>query len=208
MKDYIALAVVFVLHLVGLFGLNSNYREIFEALTALNLLLAFVAVYIFHEGNRQARFYFFITAFSCGMLVEIIGVQSGFPFGDYYYTKLLSISFMDVPLIIGVNWFILSYGLIALFNNVVPRANSWLKSAVAAMSMTFMDVLIEPFAIKHKLWVWVDNSVPFENYLSWFFISFVLFKIGFVILPEERNKVAVGVVCIFFAFFSSNILLN
>ena len=203
-----AIAVVLILHLVGLFGLRSAYVANFEALTPLNLLITFLILYTFHEGSRKKQFYFFLLAFSVGMIAEILGVQTGFPFGTYHYTKLLSISILGVPLLIGANWFMLSYGLIALLNRLLDKASLLLKSTLAAFFMTFMDVLIEPFAIKHSLWVWSNNQVPFENYFSWFIISFFLFIWGFKILPTEKNNVAISVLCILIGFFGLNILLN
>ena len=203
-----AIILVLILHLVGLIGLKSAYVANFEALTPLNLLITFILAYVFHEGSRQKQFYFFLLAFSVGMIVEILGVQTGFPFGDYQYTKILIVSILGVPLMIGINWFMLSYGLIALFNRFMESANLFVKSALAAASMTFMDVLIEPFAIQHGLWVWSNIQVPFENYLSWFVISFLLFIFGFKILPKEKNIVAIAVIFIFFAFFGLNLFMN
>jgi len=205
--SYSAIAIILILHVVGLFGLKSVYVASFEALTPLNLLVAFLLIYAFHEGSRLKQFYFFLLAFSTGMIAEIIGVQTGFLFGDYHYTKLLSSAILGVPLLIGVNWFILSYGLVALFNSVLVKGNLIVKSLIAAVAMTLLDVLIEPFAIQHGLWVWLNNQVPFENYLSWFIISFFLFIFGFKILPEEKNKVAIAVIYIFLGFFGLNILL-
>ena len=207
-KAYIAIAVVFILHMVGFFGLQSSFRHYFESLTPLNLLIAFALIFYFHQGARDKQLYFFAIAFSLGMIVEIIGVKTGFPFGTYYYTEILSLSFMGVPLMIGVNWFLLSYGILAGLNHFLPKAHYLLKVAIAAFSMTLMDMLIEPFAIRHQLWVWASDEVPLANYISWFLISFVLFLFAFKILPEEKNKVAWAVIIIFLAFFGLNNLFN
>ncbi len=113
-----------------------------------------------------------------------------------------------MPLIIGVNWFILSYGIISLLNTQIKNYHYLLKSAIAALMMTSIDVLIEPFAIRYGLWVWESTSVPLANYLAWFVISFCLFLLGFKLLNKEKNFVAIYTVFIFVIFFALNNLLN
>lgn len=204
--ELIAITIVAILHFVGIIGLQSSYASYFERLTPLNLLIAFLLVYYFHEGSRLRQCYFFILAFLVGLGVEIIGVQTGFPFGSYYYTDLLGPAVFGVPLMIGINWFILSYGLIALINKLLPQGQLLLKSIIGAFLMTLIDVFIEPFAIHHGLWVWADTEVPFANYVAWFLISLTLFIFGFKVLPKEKNKVALSVYLIFLVFFMINLL--
>ena len=203
----LAIAVIAILHFVGFFGLQSSYKESFAALTPLNLLIAFLLLLPFQEGGYKKLFSFFAVAFSIGMLVEIIGVHTGFPFGTYTYTQLLSLQLFKVPILIGINWFILAYGIVSLLNKYLMRLNYWLKCILAALIMTGMDFLIEPFAIEHMLWIWESTSVPLANYLAWFVISFVLFAFGFKIYEKAVNLVAMSTVLIFIIFFGLNFLL-
>lgn len=193
-----------ILHLVGFFGLHSSYAEEFAALTALNLFISLLLVLAFAKSYSKELSIFFVLAFSIGMLVEIIGVNTGFPFGEYYYTPSLKFLVFGVPLIIGVNWFLLSYGVVSLFNICFPRLLYLPKVILSAGLMTLMDVLIEPFAIHNKLWLWTSEVVPYENYLSWFFIALVLFALAYKLLEKEKNIVALALIIIFIMFFGMN----
>lgn len=204
----LAMSIIAILHLVGFFGLQSAYKQDFAGLTALNLLITFLLIIPFTQGKRSAILLFFTFTFCIGMGVEILGVHTEFPFGAYHYTQLLSLDVFRVPLLIGVNWFMLAYGILSLVNKIYKWGSLRVKSTIAALLMTLMDVLIEPFAIKHELWVWESHSVPLQNYAAWFFISFFIFLFGFKILPKEENKVAVFTVFTFFIFFGLNLLLN
>lgn len=195
------------MHIVGLFGLLAVNTQYFANLTSLNLLVCFTAIIPFYTSKVRHLVSFFTLAFTFGMFIEIIGVNTGFPFGKYYYTEKLGFSFMDVPLIIGVNWFILSYGVVAFFNTFFTKMNFLFKSILAALLMTGLDALIEPFAIRYSLWIWESLTVPVSNYFAWFFISLFLFLLGFKILKYEKNIVAISSLFIFLFFFVVNNLL-
>jgi putative membrane protein len=101
-----------------------------------------------------------------GYLLELVGVKTGFPFGNYEYHETLGLKLFDVPLVIGINWFILSY----CFSNLV---SNYFKNIIAAaligsLLMTSFDFIIEPVAIKLDYWQWENNTIPIANYLSWF----------------------------------------
>jgi uncharacterized membrane protein len=53
------------------------------------------------------------------MLVEIIGINTGFPFGHYYYSNILKIQFLSVPVIIGINWVVLTYSTAIIAQNIL-----------------------------------------------------------------------------------------
>ena len=161
----------------GVIGLNvSLTRNYFEPLSWFTLLFAF-AVLMFTHHTFNTRFVgVILLAFTVGLLVEIAGVKTGFIFGKYIYTQMLGASIFSVPLIIGVNWASLTYAT----NNMTAHfiSNKNIAALVAAAGMVCLDVLIEPLAIKHSFWIWLENGIPpLRNYLGWFatscFLSFV-----------------------------------
>jgi putative membrane protein len=204
----IAMCVVLILHIVGFFGLQSTQVSQFEALTPLNLLIAFILMIPFSQSGKMKLVSFFLFSFTIGMLIEIIGVQTGSPFGTYSYTNIMSIAVFGVPILIGINWFMLAFGIISLMNLIYSQGSYLLKVGLSALIMMGMDVLIEPFAIKHNLWVWASDIVPLQNYLSWFVISFGIFLIGYKLLAKEKNKVAAFTILVFAIFFGLNLLVN
>lgn len=204
-KEPILIANLIIIHLVGLIGLQSNYRDEFILLTPFTLFLVFLFILV---ANTDKKIYsFFGLSFIIGMAVEIIGVKTGFPFGEYYYTEVLGWSLLEVPLIIGINWFVIAIGILS-FLNQWETMSYWVKSFIGAFLMTLMDVLIEPFAIAGNLWVWNSVEVPFSNYLAWFGVSFFIFLIGFKLLADYRNKIATFVMLVYSIFFALNNFLT
>ena len=50
-----------------------------------------------------------MICFAVGVSVEIMGINTGILFGDYTYGDVLGFKLRDVPVLIGVNWFIIIY---------------------------------------------------------------------------------------------------
>ncbi|MCD8519162.1 MAG: hypothetical protein LRY32_06655, partial [Flavobacterium sp.] len=80
--EYLVIAQLLIIYVVGIIGLNSTQASWFASLTPLNLLVSFVIILPFTSNFKKLSFYF-ILAFSLGMVAEIIGVAFGFPFGNY-----------------------------------------------------------------------------------------------------------------------------
>jgi putative membrane protein len=124
-------------------------------------------------------------------------------FGDYQYGKNLGFKLVEIPLVIAVNWAMLSFSALAIvFFLRVPLV---VKALLSAALMTFLDVLIEPVAITSDFWSWADGIIPMYNYVCWFVLSFFLhfwlLKRGVV----EQNTVGIGLYVVLVLFFG---LLN
>ena len=163
--------LIFLFHVIGMFGLSSdNLSLIFLDLVPLNLLLTFLYCYKFSPLNRHYKISGFIFTF--GFLVEVVGVKTGLLFGEYSYGYPLGLKFLNVPLIIGINWLILaicSYGLISYFITYL-----FPKVILASILMVLIDILIEPVAINLGFWSWDLIDIPIKNYFTWFIVSFII----------------------------------
>ena len=163
--------LILLFHLIGMLGLSSNnLSSIFLDLVPLNLLLTFLYCYKFSPLNRHYRISGFIFTF--GFLVEVVGVKTGLLFGEYSYGYPLGLKFLNVPLIIGINWLILaicSYGLISYFITYF-----FPKVILASIFMVLIDILIEPVAINLGFWSWDLIDIPIKNYFMWFIVSFII----------------------------------
>lgn len=164
---------VSIFHVVGIIGLALPIsKPIFQQLTPFHLLMTTGLLMYFHRGWNLSFVGFFALAFLTGMISEIIGVQTGLIFGDYYYGTVLGTKVWGVPLIIGLNWFLLVYLTGELLDGKIQ--NFWAASALGALLMVGIDFFIEPVAISLGFWTWTSESIPLENYLGWFFIAFGL----------------------------------
>ena len=194
-----AFSVLLISHLVGAIGLNApGYNQIFENLAAINLLLSFVLVIIFQKPVNLNFILFCAIAFAAGMAAEICGVNSGLPFGVYHYTSKLGISLAGVPLIIGLNWVLLSYvcGIVAKdYTN-----GRWQRILAASLLMVAIDLLLEGFAIKHGFWLWETQSPPISNFISWLLISMGIQWVFYKLVPVSVNKTAFRYLFVLFIF--------
>ncbi|MBK9792799.1 MAG: carotenoid biosynthesis protein [Sphingobacteriales bacterium] len=74
--------------------------------------------------------------------------------------------------------------------------------------MTLLDVFIEPVAIRLDFWQWQNNVIPFQNYVAWYLISFLLFLFFRRVNGAIQNRIAIIVLAIQFLFFAIlNLLL-
>ena len=109
-KDNIVSFIIIILHLVGVIGTALPVtRELVVSLTPINLLITFSLLIYTHEGSKNYLVYFLLLSTLIGFGVEVMGVSTGWPFGNYAYGNTLGPQLFEVPLLIGVNWFILSY---------------------------------------------------------------------------------------------------
>lgn len=165
--------IILVLHLVGILGLFFNFsRPLFQWMTPFHLL-TITAILLFFHRDWSPRFWVFAGfAFSVGMVSEIVGVKTGLIFGEYQYGTVLGPGLFGVPLMIGVNWFLLVYLTGGVFNNKI--SNDFLAATAGALLMVLMDLNLEPVAVKLEFWEWENQKIPLSNYLGWFAIAFVI----------------------------------
>ncbi|MBI1317082.1 carotenoid biosynthesis protein [bacterium] len=145
-----------------------------------------------------------------GYALEWIGVHTGWPFGDYRYGNALGPKLMGVPIIIGLNWFVVSVSV----RQWIPKyPGRWWRvlrhpvvfSALAALGMVGLDALIEPVAPKLDYWYWAHGTAPIQNFLGWFAGGWILQVFLQSVLPLRANQVALWTFPIQVIFF---VLLN
>jgi putative membrane protein len=106
-----------------------------------------------------------------GFFVEVVGINTGYLFGQYTYGETLGYKWLDVPLMIGVNWWILTYstGILARYLPL-PAIG---RAVVAAVLMVGLDACIEPVAVRFDFWQWQFEKrnalVPFVYLLQLLF---------------------------------------
>jgi putative membrane protein len=164
--------ILIILHLVGIIGILSSFRSYIVALTPINLLISSLFIFLFHPKCDGKFVLFFLVAFIVGMSSEWIGVHTGYLFGNYTYGKVLGPGVDGIPYIIGINWFMLSVCM-ATFSNYI-KSSVLVKSLIGALLMVLMDYIIEPVAIKLGFWTWYGAAIPITNYITWFFIAFLI----------------------------------
>jgi bisanhydrobacterioruberin hydratase len=213
----VATAIAIFFHAIGLVGLLYFDKAFFIAATPMNLLLSF-GLLIWTARETKASFYIFLLAcFVVGIAVEMIGVHTGLLFGEYHYGAVLGYGVNGIPLLIGVNWFIVIYccgtGISMFFRKLsdgiafpderkAKRLRSLSVIIDGATLAVFFDWLMEPVAVKLGYWTWLgDGSIPFYNYICWFGVSVVLLSVFRFGNFNKHNKFALNLLLVQLMFF-------
>jgi uncharacterized membrane protein len=199
------LIIIYIVGICGIAFTNSDQQLLFLQLTPLNLIVTIGFTLLFHPSWSKKFIQSGLMVLLFGFFVEVIGVKTGWIFGNYWYGTTLGFQLTEVPVLIGVNWFLLVYIISAVFNKT---KNIFLFAGIAAAVMTLLDVFIEPVAIKLDFWQWQNNVIPFQNYVAWYLISFLLFLFFRRVNGAIQNRIAIIVLAIQFLFFAIlNLLL-
>lgn len=198
-STYAAIQIA-IIYLVGILGICSPWRDYIILLTPINLLLTFFFTFYKHESKNQLFVFTILAIILITYSIEVVGVKTGKIFGSYFYGKTLGLKIFTVPPIIGVVWATLIYSTgVLLFQ--VKLQQKILFSVVGASIMTLLDVLIEPIAIRLDFWHWNNEQIPFQNYLAWWMISFIIFLLVPKHIFSSKNKLAVWCLVLQFLFF-------
>jgi len=216
-RTQVATSLAVLFHTIGILGIFFFDRDFILRTTPINLLLMFVLLVWTHREKNLSFWFFFIFVFLTGTAVEIIGVNTSALFGEYQYGKALGYQLYNVPLIIGINWFLIIYCCGISIHTLLTKAINRLAAdtgktpaALKAISViidgatmaVFFDWVMEPIASKLNYWNWGGNgSIPFFNYLCWFLISVFLLALFHYSKFNKQNKFAVNLLLIQLMFF-------
>lgn len=134
------------------------------------------------------------------IVVEIMGVKTGIPFGRYHYTPLLQPQVMGVPLLIPFAWVMMlvpSWALSEILLNSPLKKTANPKNGryrlifavLSGLIFTAWDLYLDPQMVGKGLWVWETPGlyfgIPLTNYLGWFVTSAL---ITWIIQPTEIHS--------------------
>lgn len=174
-KSQLTLIIIIVLfHTVGLIGLcMPSLRPVFLQLVPLHILLMLIVIIASHRPLDYRILLFVMLIVITGYSAEWIGIHKNWLFGNYDYGETLGLKFYDIPLIIGVNWFLLVYSSGVLMQQLRIRS-VFSRIITGAIILVLLDLLIEPVAIKLDYWHWKDDIIPLSNYAGWFLLSAIM----------------------------------
>jgi putative membrane protein len=152
-------------------------------------LLGFVVWHAVLTKGWRRSLSMLALSFLIAFIAEALGVNFGWIFGSYYYTRFLGVGAFGVPFLAALAWEPVLYAAYHLADSVVPattgnRFLTWLGfGAVGAFATTAWDMMIDPIAVHQGWWVWLDggpyvpeieNGVPISNFLGWLGVAFVI----------------------------------
>jgi len=168
LKEHYAIGILWLFQVSAVVGILFGFNDWFIEKTPLNLIVqVLLLVWVFPIKTAKSILALFVL-FALGMAAEIVGVATGFPFGEYAYGSNLGIKFMEVPLLIGCNWAVLVFCGAAIANRFFTSI--WIKSLFGGALMVLLDLPMEILAPAFDFWEFTGPA-PFENYFSWFILG-------------------------------------
>ena len=199
-KEKLVIGFFGIIYLVGFFGsIIPAYITLFLSLTPLILILSFCAIIFTLSRPIKPTLTFLLFSGLVGFIAELIGVNTKLLFGNYHYESNLGVKIAGVPVIIAINWAIVTIG--AAHCSALLSANKLARMIIAAFLMLLFDFILEPVAIKSGFWNWEGGLIPAYNYICWFFIGLFLQIIYFSKIKHDSNKVIIALFLIMTVFF-------
>jgi uncharacterized membrane protein len=120
-------------------------------------------------------------AMGTGLVVEAVGVATGYPFGSYGYESSLGWQLWGVPLLVPLAWLMLAYPCL-LAGRRLAGGRTWASWAVAAWTLTAWDLFLDPQMVAAGHWSWAHPEpglpgipdVPLTNYAGWLVTATVM----------------------------------
>lgn len=191
-----------IFYLIGTLGFMLPFtRSFFIQLIPLALLLNVFLLVYFHKPQRLQNYAIMILVAVLGFAIEVVGVKTGVLFGNYYYGTALGPKLMGVPLLIGVNWFFLTYAATLIAGKMV--GNTVLRIILASSMVVVYDFVMEPVAVYTGMWYWTGGKIPMQNYLMWFITAAFFVFLFSKFAKGSRNPLALPILVLQFLFFTA-----
>jgi lycopene beta-cyclase len=165
------------------------WPESFSVIAILQISLISLAALLWGWSRIGVRILgLALLAFSIGLLVELLGSRTGFPFGVYTYEGAPAPTLFTVPLIVPLGWFSL-----VLAAHLLAGGRPWLTGLL----MVAWDLGLEALMPYKGYWQWLDPNpfwygAPIQNYLAWFVVGFLISWIFARFGPELRRDPSFG----------------
>ena len=208
LRDYtliLSISLLTIVFIIPLVVLIFDLPYLIFRLTPGVMVLAGIILALNQHIWHIRILYFSLIAFVACMFFEIIGVETGFPFGSYSYGSNLGWQILNVPLVIGVNWLVIAYSSATIANRL--SRNKIISCVLGATIMTILDLLIEPIAPLLDFWYFSSTHPGLMNYASWFVIGLFLNILFYFLKIGTDNKATLPLLLLYFSFFSGLIIL-
>ncbi|MFE4457783.1 carotenoid biosynthesis protein [Nocardia tengchongensis] len=154
-----------------------------DRVTVVVVLLSAGTALVHAAVTRGARWAagFLVIVSGIGLVAEVLGTATGFPFGSYDYASgRLGPELLGVPLVVPLAW---TGGLYPVWvvAGLLGRSAAGRVSLAAAGAVGW-DLFLDPQMVADGQWVWRSPiaglpglaQIPVSNYLGWFAVVLVM----------------------------------
>ena len=206
-KTYFSIFLIWLVHISGLLGLLFYDFIFFASFTPINLFLTSLLLMVNQIKLKRVELLCIILIFWTGISVELLGVNYGLLFGEYSYGKNLGPKLFGVPILIGMNWVILTV-ISGSISNYISKGSKILSILLGSILMLFIDFFIEPVAPILDFWEFKNSIVPLSNYTGWFMTGFITQLLYQYLFKEKELKFSLNLylaILVFFLFLNFKI---
>ena len=173
----------------------------------LYVILGLLAAIVFAAPRfgTQTSVVLFLVAAVIALTSELLGTNTGLPFGPYRYTEMLGYRVGgDVPYVIPLSWSYMLFCCLAMCARIVRTDRPWRWAIVAAFMLTAWDVPLEVHMtnVTPAHWVWnlsasptwlpgwltraVFYGMPLMNWVGWLLTATIISRVMLAIVPAKR----------------------
>jgi len=160
------------------------------ALTYLTVLAALTAgLHAYIRYGAKGAAILFLSTWMISNFAEALSIQTGFPFGHYFYLAMPGPRIGEVPMLVMLSYFYLAYSswTIAqvLTHHLSQESLRGIQIILLPLIATFVfvmwDLVVDPSAatVGH-LWVWQAGgtyfNVPISNFFGWCLVGYLIFQ--------------------------------
>ena len=197
-KLYIGL--IWLSTISGVCGIMSSASTKFLALTPLYLYFNFFVILLCLNDKRNKVFKAISIPIFLGFITEVLGVNFNLIYGSYSYGENLGLKIYGVPLVICINWSLLT--IISADIAKLITQNKVLRILIGALLMVLLDCLIEISAPRFDFWMFEDEIAPLQNYYAWFIVSSIAHWWYQSFEIKTNSKISLHIITCLFLFFS------
>jgi len=155
--------------MTGIYGIPQGYPIISSLFPIIFALPMFYTLFRYYSFATTFSLLIILSIFALG--IETVGVLTGFPYGQFFYTDLFAYKLFDVtPIIVPFGWIPIVVGAYHLTQRL--NVGSLKKNYVLfIMFILLTDAIVDPGAVRLGMWgyreVGVYYGIPVSNFLGW-----------------------------------------
>ena len=135
--------------------------------------------------NKFKAIYLYLLFTVLAIMVEYIGVKTGFPYGNFSYSDFLPLKIGgEVPITLCLTFVPLLIGAFAIVQKI--SKNKIVRIFLTTLFLVLADLVLDPGAVHIKMWTFEQTGlyygVPLTNFLGWIFSGLIFSTLAVLLL--------------------------